>query len=131
MSEIHELEKDERKTCPPRGGQRGGSAGQPHPVELRLRAVKLRLEEGFPLDLVAREAKVSQSTLSNWIRRYRQHGEAGLKPPSPLTVMRGSPGWETGRFVSRSTRGTNRPGNSWRNAGKVACARDVCRALSI
>src|ERR1017187_8893181 len=87
MSEIHELEKDERKTCPPRGAARR-LGGQPHPVELRLRAVKLRLEEGFPLALVAGEAKVSQSTLSNLIRRYRQHGEAGLKPQ----VRRGKPG---------------------------------------
>jgi transposase InsO family protein len=47
---------------------------------LRLKAVKLRLEEGYPLELVAREAGIGQSTLSKWIERYQQHGEAGLKP---------------------------------------------------
>jgi hypothetical protein len=46
-----------KKTCRPRGAARRGS--QPHPIELRLKAVKLGLEEGFPLELVAQEAGVN------------------------------------------------------------------------
>ena len=77
MERIYKLE-GRKKTCPPRGAARRES--QPHPFELRLKAVKLRLEEWFPLELVAREAGVGQSTLSAWIRLYREHGEAGLQP---------------------------------------------------
>src|ERR1041384_8778669 len=77
MSEIHKLEK-KRTTCPPRGAARRGH--QIHPPALRLKLVKLRLEEGYPFELLTREAGISQSALSEWIRRYRQHGEAGLRP---------------------------------------------------
>ncbi len=78
MERTHKLEGEKRKTCPPRGAARRGC--QPYPVELRLKLVKLRLEEGYPLELVAREAGIGQSTLSKWIERYQQHGEAGLQP---------------------------------------------------
>jgi transposase InsO family protein len=78
MEKTPKLEQKRKKTCPPRGAARRGS--QPYPVALRLKAVKLRLEEGYPLELVAREAGVGQSTLATWIRQYRQHGQAGLQP---------------------------------------------------
>jgi transposase InsO family protein len=39
----------------------------------------LYLEEGFPPELVAREMGVGKSTLSKWVKLYRDHGEAGLK----------------------------------------------------
>ena len=77
MERTHKLE-GKKKTCPPRGAARRGS--QPYPVELRLKLVKLRLEEGYPLELVAREAGLSQSALYKWIISYQQHGEAGLQP---------------------------------------------------
>jgi len=50
MEKAHKLEHRKRKTCPPRGAARRGS--QPYPVELRLKLVKLRLEEGYPLELL-------------------------------------------------------------------------------
>jgi transposase InsO family protein len=71
-----ELKKHNPK--PPRGLSRRGS--QPYPLEFRRKLVKLRLEEGYPAHLIAREAGISQSVLSGWIRRYRQQGEAGLQP---------------------------------------------------
>jgi len=77
MERTHKLE-GRKKTCPPRGAARRGS--QPYPVELRLKLVRLRLEEGYPLELVAREAGISQSALYKWILCYQQHGEAGLQP---------------------------------------------------
>jgi transposase-like protein len=49
--------------------------------------VQLCLEEGFPLEQVARELGVGFSTLGAWVRGYRAQGEAGLqakaRPRSP------------------------------------------------
>jgi transposase len=41
--------------------------------------VQLCLEEGFPLEQVARELGVGFSTLGAWVRGYRAQGEAGLQ----------------------------------------------------
>jgi transposase InsO family protein len=80
MEEIRKLEKRHKEPQPPRGLTRRG--GRKHPFELRLKAVKLRLEEGFPPELIARELGIGISTLAEWVRRYRQLGEQGLKPAS-------------------------------------------------
>jgi transposase InsO family protein len=45
----------------------------------RLRAVKLHLEEGFTMALVAQEMGVSLAAVDKWLQKYREHGEAGLK----------------------------------------------------
>jgi transposase InsO family protein len=50
-----------------------------HPVELRLKAVKLHLEEGFPLDVVSAEVGVCPATLKIWVERYQAQGRAGLE----------------------------------------------------
>ncbi len=50
-----------------------------YPFEVRLRAVRLVLQEGFSHELVCQETGVSSSTLSAWLRDYRAHGEAGLQ----------------------------------------------------
>ena len=47
--------------------------------ELRLRAVKLHLEEGFTVELVAQELGVSYAAVSKWLQRYRHEGELGLR----------------------------------------------------
>lgn len=81
----------------PLGGEgasrRGGSSGAPrmYPVEVRLKAVKLHLEEGFPLRLVAREMGVGRDTVYIWVRRYRQFGRAGLEPQPPGRRKPGTP----------------------------------------
>jgi transposase InsO family protein len=54
--------------------------GHSHPSEVRRKAVQLCLEEGFPVPQVAREMGVGRSTLTKWIRLYRDQGEAGLQP---------------------------------------------------
>lgn len=46
--------------------------------EFRLRAVKLRLEEGIPVSLLCKELGVGEQTLWEWLKRYRESGEAGL-----------------------------------------------------
>ena len=48
--------------------------------ERKLKAVKLYLEEGLPSDLVAKEIGVCHGTIFAWVKKYREHGEAGLKP---------------------------------------------------
>jgi transposase InsO family protein len=54
--------------------------GHSHPSGVRRKAVQLCLEEGFPVPQVAREMGVGRSTLTKWIRLYRDQGEAGLQP---------------------------------------------------
>jgi len=56
----------------------GQSHGHRYPFELRRRAVQLCLEEGFPVEQVARELGVGFSTIGAWVRLYRAQGEAGL-----------------------------------------------------
>jgi transposase InsO family protein len=53
--------------------------GHSHPFEVRRKAVQLCLEEGFPVPQVAREMGVGRSTLTKWIKVYRDQGEAGLQ----------------------------------------------------
>jgi transposase InsO family protein len=66
-------------SCPsPRGGARRGRVV--HPFELRLKAVKLRLEEGFSVKLIAEQMRLNPCSIFEWIKRYQQHGEAGLRP---------------------------------------------------
>ncbi len=49
--------------------------------ELRLRAVKLHLEEGYSINLISEELGVGKSTLSLWLKRYREDEDAGLRAP--------------------------------------------------
>ena len=65
--------------------KQGRSAGGPRrkgrivSPELRLKAVKLFLEEGLSQGLICREVGVHKSALDKWVRRYRRGGEDGLK----------------------------------------------------
>jgi transposase InsO family protein len=58
--------------------QRTGSRQQRVPVGLRLQLVRLCLEERYPLDVVAKESRISGWSLRKWVRLYQQQGEAGL-----------------------------------------------------
>jgi transposase-like protein len=62
------------------GSRRRGGA---FPFELKLRAVKLYLEEGHPRGVIAGELGVGKSTLTAWAKQYREEGEAGLGPRAP------------------------------------------------
>lgn len=50
-----------------------------YPYELRLKAVKLHLEKGISRDVIRRELGVGESSVSNWVKAYREKGEAGLR----------------------------------------------------
>jgi len=81
MEGIDQVQGKRKKTGPPRGAARRSIHSHPHshPFEVRRKAVQLCLEESFPVQQVAREMGVGLSTLSKWVRLYRDHGEAGLK----------------------------------------------------
>ena len=56
---------------------------RPQPFELKLKAVKLYLEEKYPAELVAQEVGIVPGTVFDWVRQYREHGEEGLRPKRP------------------------------------------------
>jgi transposase InsO family protein len=53
-----------------------------YPYELRLKAVKLHLEKGISREVISRELGVGESSVSVWVRNYRQEGEDGLRTQS-------------------------------------------------
>ena len=53
--------------------------GKRYAFELKLRCVKLRLEEGLPVSLLSKEVGVSKETVSHWVKAYQERGEAGLR----------------------------------------------------
>jgi len=57
----------------------GAAYTRRYPFEIRLKAVKLYLEEQMPSALVAQEVGVPAGTIFYWIQNYRKHGEAGLR----------------------------------------------------
>ena len=84
QDERAEVEK--RNPTPPRGGGRRRRPKKNHrrfPFELKLKAVKLYLEEGFTGKVITEETGVSQQTLSGWVRIYNEQGEEGLKAHTP------------------------------------------------
>ena len=87
MEGINEVQGKRRRTRPPRGAARRTIRphAHAHPFEVRRKAVQLCLEESFPVQQVAHEMGVGQSTLSKWVRLYRAQGEVGLqsKPRRP------------------------------------------------
>ena len=89
MNEAGDVREQEKtgETRPPRGAARRRPIHN-HPFEVRRRAVQLYLEEGFPLQQVARELQVGQSTLSKWAKLYREQGAAALQNKSAAATRR-------------------------------------------
>ena len=54
----------------------------PQSYEVKRRAVQLHLEEGAPINLIAREIGVSAFSIYDWLHQYKAHGEEGLRPKS-------------------------------------------------
>src|SRR5690349_4398403 len=78
MQENESKKKQSLPSHPPRGVPPRHVKPRSYPGELRLKAVRLHLQEGFSLSLIARELGVGKQTVATWVRRYREHGEAGL-----------------------------------------------------
>lgn len=80
MSEETVVEKKRRKNNnPPRGVRGAAKSARRYPPELRIKAVRLRLEEGFSLADICQEMGMAISCLTRWIQLYQQFGEAGLQ----------------------------------------------------
>jgi transposase InsO family protein len=47
-------------------------------TDLKLQVVRKYIEENIPVSVIVQECGVSHETVRNWVRAYRQHGEAGL-----------------------------------------------------
>jgi transposase InsO family protein len=77
------MDKGEKKAQKGRSASGAGKKRRIVSAEVRLRAVKLFLEEGLPAKLICGEFGVHKSVLSKWVRRYREGGEDGLKDLSP------------------------------------------------
>ena len=63
--------------------------------EGRRRAVEEVLDRGRPVSHVAGEFRISRTTLSKWVGRYRAHGPAGLEDASSAPAHRPTrvPAW--------------------------------------
>jgi len=53
--------------------------GKRYGFEIKLRCVKLRLEEGLPVPVLSKETGVSKSAVHHWVKAYQERGEAGLR----------------------------------------------------
>jgi transposase InsO family protein len=53
--------------------------GKRYGLELKLRCVKLHLEEGFPISLLSKEVGASTDGIRRWVKAYQERGEAGLR----------------------------------------------------
>lgn len=78
MQENREVEK---KT--PRSGAGNKQRTVRYSFEFRLKAVKLPLEEGFAQELVWRDMGLGTSTISGWLKSYRERGQDGLRSLPP------------------------------------------------
>ena len=61
--------------------EKGSRFGKRYGFELKVRCVKLRLEEGLPVSLLSKELGVSKDVVYRWVRAYQERGEEGLRNP--------------------------------------------------
>jgi len=59
--------------------EKEGRFGKRYGFEVKLRCVKLRLEEGLPVSLLSKEVGASQDGIRRWVKAYQERGEAGLR----------------------------------------------------
>jgi transposase InsO family protein len=92
---VEDIEKQvvEREGSVPLGGEGNAARREPgeycrkngakytrrYLFEIKLKAVRLYLEEQMPSELVAKEVGVPAGTIFWWVQNYRKYGEAGLK----------------------------------------------------
>jgi transposase InsO family protein len=71
MENVEEVKKRDRG--------KGSRYGNRYGFDIKLRCVKLRLEEGFPASLLSKEMGVSKDVVYRWVRAYQEGGEEGLR----------------------------------------------------
>ena len=62
-----------------KGQGRESRFGRRYGFELKLRCVKLHLEEGLPISLLSKEVGASTDGIHRWVKAYQERGEAGLR----------------------------------------------------
>jgi transposase InsO family protein len=72
-----EMEKVEGVKRKKKGKER--RLGKRYGFELKLRCVKLRVEEGVSVALISKELGVNRDVIYRWVKAYREQGEAGLR----------------------------------------------------
>jgi len=55
--------------------------GKRYRFEIKLRCVKLHLEEGLPISLLSKEVGASTDGIRRWVKAYQERGEVGLQNP--------------------------------------------------
>jgi len=73
---MESVEEVKRK-CKEKGSRFGNRYG----FALKLRCVKLRLEEELPVSWLSKEVGVSKDVIYRWVKAYQERGEAGLRNP--------------------------------------------------
>jgi transposase-like protein len=53
--------------------------GRRYGFELKLRCVKLRVEEGVSVAFISKEVGVHREVIYRWVKAYRERGEAGIR----------------------------------------------------
>lgn len=85
-----------------KGKGRESRFGRRYGFEVKLRCVKLYLEEGLPLSLLSKEVGASTDGIRRWVKAYQERGEEGLrnrvrslgsrrKLPGPVRKKEGCP----------------------------------------
>jgi transposase InsO family protein len=92
---------EKKNINPPRGvARRPRCNSRRYPFELKLKIIRLYLQEGFSARLIADETGVSQQTLSGWMRIYNEQGEEGLKAHTPPNLRQAKlPPAVTGKII--------------------------------
>ena len=62
--------------------------GKRYGFEIKLRCVKLHLEEGVPLSLLSKEVGASTDGIRCWVKVYQEWGEGGLQNPVKFSGSR-------------------------------------------
>jgi transposase InsO family protein len=55
-----------------------GRRTTPYPFEFRLKVVKLFLEDGYPVVLIAQQFGISHHSIRRWSKSFQENGEQGL-----------------------------------------------------
>jgi len=86
MENIHKPKPRKRNS-----GRRKRPKKKIYPFELKLKGVKLYLEEGFSASLIKAETGLSPSNIYRWVNIYESEGEEGLKDQRSSNGMRKLP----------------------------------------
>jgi transposase InsO family protein len=81
--------------------------------EVKIAAVKMYLEEGFPIDVIVAETGASDGTLYTWIKRYKDHGEEGLKSNYAYKEKRRKQQTSTARALRETAVSMKKENRSW------------------